>query len=79
MPRYFFDIDEGEGPVRDDTGLELPDLDHAIHEARRALLDMSREQVGNHPIRPLHITIRPAGDAPVQLVLRMSMRRLAVT
>lgn len=76
MPRFYFDIDEGSGTIRDEIGLELPDLDHAIHEARRALIDMGREQVTAPADRPLQIIIRPSGDAPVQLVLRIAMRRL---
>lgn len=76
MPRFYFDIDDGAGAIRDEIGLDLPDLDHAIHEARRALIDMGREQVSVNATMPLQIIIRPAGDAPVQLVLRIAMRRL---
>jgi hypothetical protein len=76
MPRFYFDIDDGAGTSPDEVGLDLPDLDHAIHEARRALMDMGREQVSAHASLPLQIIVRPSGDAPVQLVLRIAMRRL---
>lgn len=36
MPRFFFDIHDGD-PVRDEDGVDLPDLDAAIREALRGL------------------------------------------
>jgi hypothetical protein len=41
MPRYFFDIRDGEELVRDDEGMELPDLEAAFREAARSLADLS--------------------------------------
>ena len=37
MPRYFFDIDDGVRRARDEWGMELPDVRHAMEEASRLL------------------------------------------
>jgi hypothetical protein len=41
MPRYFFDIRDGEELVSDEEGMELPDLDAAFREAARSLAEIS--------------------------------------
>ena len=48
MPRYFFDIDDGERKVRDDVGMELRSNDSAMQEGVRLLqtLDELRRSEG---------------------------------
>jgi uncharacterized protein DUF6894 len=41
MPRYFFDIRDGEELIPDEEGMELPDLDAAFREAARSLAEIS--------------------------------------
>jgi hypothetical protein len=41
MPRYFFDIRDGEELDQDEEGMELPDLDAAFREAAYSLAEMS--------------------------------------
>ena len=43
MPRYFFDVSDGELTSRDEDGLDLPDLACAKSEAVAALPDAARE------------------------------------
>lgn len=76
MPLYFFDVRDGQGTHRDEVGLELPDLDAAIAEARRALADMSREAPVNGHGYDLEILIRDDGEGPVKLVLSLKTERL---
>lgn len=71
MPLYFFDVRDGQGTHRDEIGLELPDLDAAIAEARRALADMSREALADGGGYDLEILIRDHGEGPVKLVLSL--------
>lgn len=40
MPRYFFDSDTGERQVRDDVGIDLPDLEAVAAEAFGLLRDI---------------------------------------
>ena len=43
MPRFYFDIADGENSVRDTDGIDLSGLDEARKEALRVLPDVARE------------------------------------
>ncbi len=75
MPRYFFDVEDNTGTHRDDVGLDLPDMDTAILEGRRALADMSREALLQPADDSLQILIRDGADGPVRLALSMTTDR----
>lgn len=45
MPRFFFDIDDGERRTTDSEGLELPDLAAAGNVAVSILPDLAREEL----------------------------------
>jgi hypothetical protein len=45
MPRYYFDIREGEDIAPDDEGLELPSIEQVQEEAARSLADLARDAV----------------------------------
>jgi hypothetical protein len=75
MPRYYFDVTDDGGLHADDVGLELPSMDDAILEARRALADMTRETLIGHNPANLGIRIRDGGDGPVNLVVSMITER----
>jgi hypothetical protein len=42
MPRYFFDIRDGDELIADEEGMDLPDLEAAFREAARSLADISQ-------------------------------------
>ena len=42
MPRYYFDVFDGSGLVRDLEGMDFEDMDAAVAEARRALRARNR-------------------------------------
>ena len=75
MPRYYFDVTDDGGVHTDDVGLELPSMDAAILEARRALADMTRESLIEHNPANLRIRIRDGEDGPVNLVVSMTTER----
>jgi hypothetical protein len=72
MPQYFFDVQDGDGVFIDDVGMELPDMDTAIREARRALADMMRDALRDQSGQAVVIRIRDGADGPV--VLSVSLR-----
>jgi hypothetical protein len=45
MPRYYFDIREGEHIAPDDEGLELPSIERVQEEATRSPADVARDAV----------------------------------
>ena len=50
MPRFFFDIHDGEDFTSDRPGLDLDDLEAAKDEARKALPDIVKDEMpdGDH-------------------------------
>jgi hypothetical protein len=75
LPRYYFDVTDSSGVHTDEVGLELPDMDAAIMEARRALADMTRESLVERNPPSLRIHIRDGADGPVNLVVSMTTER----
>ncbi|MGY3696085.1 hypothetical protein ACVIGA_006165 [Bradyrhizobium sp. USDA 3240] len=45
MPRYFFDLRDGDELVPDEEGLELKSIQSAQLEAARSLADMARDEL----------------------------------
>ncbi|HZY67308.1 MAG TPA: hypothetical protein VFE52_01905 [Devosia sp.] len=75
MPRYFFDVRDRHGEQRDEVGLEFPDMETAIAEARRALGDIVRESLLDGGSDETSITIRDGADGPVNLVVTLRTER----
>ena len=75
MPRYYFDVHDAHGVHADEIGLEFPDMDAAIVEARRALADMTRESIMAESATDLSIVIRDGKEGPVNLVVIMTTER----
>ncbi|MGE7368297.1 DUF6894 family protein [Neorhizobium sp. NPDC001467] len=44
MPRYFFDVHNGNGASRDEHGLELSSADRVMSEISRIMLDIARDE-----------------------------------
>ena len=70
MPRYFFDIDEGEHHLRDDEGWECPGLQEACAAAVRTLPDIARDGVLDGGRQDFVATVRDAGD---RMLLRVTL------
>lgn len=67
MPHYYFDVHDKDGTFHDEVGLDLPDMDAAITEARRALADMTKEMLIDAGAEGIHIVIHDGDDGPVRL------------
>ena len=75
MPHYFFDIRDNEGVHRDDIGLELPNIQAAITEGRRAVSEMNND-ISHIDNQVLEIVIRDHGEGPVRLALSVTTEKL---
>ena len=74
MPRYFFDIDDGTGAVRDYEGSHLTDLDTAEHEAIETLGQMARDVFRERGGRQMQVNIRDDEDKPLlRLTLKLTI------
>jgi len=72
MPQYYFDVQDGDGVFVDDVGLELPDMDTAIREARLALAEMVRDVLREQSGAEVVIRIRDGADGPVTLAVTLT-------
>lgn len=72
MPHYFFDVQDAEGVFVDEVGMELPDMDAAIREARRTLADMVRDALREQSSQAVLIRIRDGAYCPVVLSVTMT-------
>ena len=77
MSLYFFDIRDRDGTRVDDIGLELPDMDAAIAEGRRALGEIIKEALPELPDAELAILVRDSGEGPVLLTVTFTTQDLS--
>lgn len=45
MPRYFIDLRDGNGTIRDDEGADFPHLEDALSEAKASARDLVQQYV----------------------------------
>jgi hypothetical protein len=58
MPRFYFDVREGESFTPDDEGLELASLDAAERMAAEAAAEIGRDQLPKGGVREVTIELR---------------------
>lgn len=71
MPRFYFDLRDGDDLAIDEEGLELPDIGAVQAEAAISLADMARDAVHSAPLIPggHHMAIEVRDDVgPVMQV-----------
>lgn len=77
MPRFYFDVLDGDSLARDDTGLEFPSLDAAEDEAARAIADIGRDTLPKRGGSELCVRVRDSsGRLALIVTLAMTTRRL---
>ena len=77
MPRFHFDVLDGDSLARDDTGLEFPSLDAAEVEAARAIAEIGRDTLPKRRGSELCVCVRDAsGRLVLTVTLAMTTRRL---
>lgn len=65
MPRFYFDVRDGDRFFRDDEGLELSTFERARAEATRALAEIAKEALPGAVQRELAIEVRDGSPGPV--------------
>ena len=58
MPRFYFDVREGQLFVEDQDGLEFPDLDTAEQEAIQAAASIGKERLPRGDTRDVTVEVR---------------------
>ena len=75
MPRYFFDTDDGEHQVRDNTGIDLASIDDVPSTTRDLLIDLGYAQILSGKDRMFKATVRDVQGVVVyrgSVVLRIN-------
>jgi hypothetical protein len=65
MPRYYFEIRDGDACTFDDEGLELDGIDAARDEAARTLGEIARDVLPGSVRRVLGLTVRDEAQEPL--------------
>ncbi|EUB95564.1 hypothetical protein PMI07_002052 [Rhizobium sp. CF080] len=65
MARYFFDLTNGDGPVRDDQGQEVSTREGISREVSRILADIAREELPDRGNGAISIEVRDERGQPV--------------
>ena len=78
MPRYYFDVQEGDQFVPDEVGLVLPDLESARDQATRALVEIARDTLPGTFRREIAIEVKDESSGPLlRAGLSFELRKLA--
>ena len=65
MSRYFFDLDNGDGLLRDEIGLDLHSRERVATEASRILSDVARDEIPTHERGVISVKVRDAEGHPI--------------
>jgi hypothetical protein len=65
MARYFFDLINSDGNVRDDHGQEMSTREGVSHEVSRILVDIAREELPGRGKGTIAIEVRDEHGQPV--------------
>ena len=65
MPRFYFDVRDGDGVTHDDEGVELAGIEVARDEATRTLGEIARDALPGTLRRELSIEVRDGSPTPV--------------
>jgi hypothetical protein len=58
MARYFFDLHNGDGPIRDNEGMELASRADVLREMARILVDIARDELPAGERTIISLTVR---------------------
>lgn len=72
MPRYFFDVLDGDRHTRDDEGLVLVDRESARREAIASLIDIARDELPDGDRRSFVVRVRE-GSARYLLAAKLAV------
>jgi hypothetical protein len=78
MPRYFFDICDGDNRIPDEEGTDCDDLDAAMREAAATARDLVKQYVDSErAISACYIAVRDElGDVKVRWPLAAALGKL---
>jgi hypothetical protein len=61
MSRYYFDLRNGDGPLRDDHGLEIGRRSDIVHEVAKILVGVAGDELPTADRATISVTVRDEG------------------
>lgn len=58
MSRYYFDLHNGDGPLKDEEGLELETRESVNRQVARILADLARDEMPTHDRAVISLKVR---------------------
>ena len=68
MPYFYFDVREGDLLLKDEEGLDLPDIAAAEHEAADTVAMLARELLPRSQFRPVSVEVRDSAGQQLAVV-----------
>jgi hypothetical protein len=65
MPRYYFDVRDGDAFAEDDEGLEFDGIEAAQNEATRALGELAKDALPGATRRVIAVEVRDEAKFPL--------------
>ncbi|WP_454848627.1 DUF6894 family protein [Rhizobium binxianense] len=66
MSRYFFDLKNSDGLMRDEHGAELASREHVPREIKRLLLDVANDELPNDHAT-ISVVVRDESGKPISI------------
>jgi hypothetical protein len=77
MPRYYFDYWDGQTVASDEEGVECADEQAACQAAAKALLDLTRDNIGSTSSYEFSLEVRDEARKPVcRVTLQLEIEEL---
>jgi hypothetical protein len=77
MPRYYFDVRDGEKLTTDGEGLEMEGFDAARNEAVRSLPELAKDELPDGDSREFEVVVRDDRGPVLRASLSFAVERLA--
>lgn len=67
MSRYYFDLHNGDGPLRDDHGIEISSKGGVVREVAKILLEVARDELPVCDRTIISVTVRDEQGQPISV------------
>lgn len=67
MSRYYFDLHNGDGPLRDETGVEIASRTGILQEVARIMLGIARDELPTLDRAVISVTVRDEEGDPISV------------
>lgn len=67
MSRYYFDLHNGDGPLKDELGVEIASRTGVVQEVAKIMLEIARDELPTTDRATISVTVRDADGEPISV------------